>query len=224
MNHSPYTKAVGRKFHADGSVRYFPGNTIICPIPPDNAVYAELVRFAERLKALSCVSKFTLMPPSSYHMTVIQGVCEEDRKPELWSRDLPLDMPLEETDRYFRKKFAEIPIPHGFQMKFNEVETGSVALTLKLLPASDEDREALTQFRDRVSEQLGLRFPDHEAYQFHITIAYKIYELTGEEVGELQQFKEQEDREFGDRIGGLATPSPQLVFFKDMFEFASARP
>jgi hypothetical protein len=217
-NHN-YTIAVGRKFREDGSVRQFPGNTIICMIGPDNPVYPELIRFAESFKGLDCSRKYTLLPPSSYHMTVIQGVCEEVRKPELWSRNLSLDAPLEETDRFFSKQFHNVRIPEQFQMRFNYVSTAGVTLAVNLLPAEQEDTLALRTFREEVSERLGLRFPDHERYKFHISIAYKIHELAREEELELQAFKEQEENALQMRFGVLTTSKPQLVFFKDMFKF-----
>jgi hypothetical protein len=205
------TRAVGQKFHEDGSVRHFPGNTIICTIDEDNPAYARLIEVSESVKALSCSGKFTLLPPSSYHMTVIQGVCEEERKPELWSRYLSLDTPLEETDRFFMEKWQDIGIPEGFEMKFNYFHTDGTALTINLIPQTQKTANELKTFRDEVAEKLGLRFPNHDDYKFHISIGYKLYELTEEEEHELQSCKRQVEREM------------QLVLFKDMFAFGESR-
>ncbi len=51
METSQYTKAVGQKFHKDGSVRRFPGTTVISTLPPSLPIYAGLVDAQERLKA-----------------------------------------------------------------------------------------------------------------------------------------------------------------------------
>ncbi|NOU94400.1 DUF1868 domain-containing protein [Paenibacillus sp. LMG 31456] len=217
-----YTKVVGRKFHEDGSVRYFPGNTIICPVDPSSAVYAQLLRLADGFQKLSCSRSFTLLPPSSYHMTVIQGVCDEDRKTELWTRFLPLDAPLEETDRLFREKWETVRIPDGFNMKFHYLHAEGVALTVNLQPLTEDDAHELKMFRDDVSVKLGLRFPNHDDYHFHISIGYRIMDLTGEEEEELLRFKEQTERELGEHFGVYASVPPKLVFFKDMFKFADA--
>ncbi|WP_165452409.1 DUF1868 domain-containing protein [Paenibacillus thalictri] len=222
MDNHIYTAAVGRKFNEDGSVRRFPGNTIICTIGQDNPLYSELVSFAESFKELDCSRKYTLLPSSSYHMTVIQGVCEEVRKPEQWSRHLSLDAPLEETDRFFSQQFTKVRVPEQFRMKFSHVNTSGIALTVNLLPAELEVEAALRTFRDEVSEWLGLRFPNHDTYKFHISIAYKICQLTEEEESELQAFKEQAESILQKRFGVLTTSKPQLVFFSDMFKFDPA--
>jgi hypothetical protein len=218
-----FTKAVRRKFHEDGSVRHFPGNTIICPVDTDSAVFALLVRLAGQFRKLSCSRSFTLLPPSSYHMTVIQGVCDEDRKSQLWTRFLPLDAPLEETDRFFREKWETLQIPDGFNMKFHYLHTDGVALTVNLQPLTEADARKLKVFRDEVSDKLGLRFPDHDDYRFHLSIGYRIVELTEEGEVELLRFKEQTERELEEHFGIYTTVPPQLVFFKDMFKFADSR-
>ncbi|TBL80660.1 DUF1868 domain-containing protein [Paenibacillus thalictri] len=218
-----FTKAVGRKFHEDGSVRYFPGNTIICPIGPDNEVYAKLVKAAERFGQLSCAPCFTMLPSSSYHMTVIQGVCEEDRKPQLWSSFLPLDVPLEAADRFFREKWQAVRVPDGFAMTFDYLHTDGVALTVNLQPNTAADAQSLRRFRDEVSEQFGLRFPDHDVYRFHISLGYRIAELTGREEEELLRFKQHMEAEWSEQFGVYRSAPPQLVFFKDMFKFAETR-
>ncbi|MFD0679296.1 MULTISPECIES: DUF1868 domain-containing protein [unclassified Paenibacillus] len=223
VSHRVFTKAVGRKFHEDGSVRYFPGNTVICPIDPNHAVYPKLVKLAENFHKLSCSQKFTMLPPSSYHMTIIQGVCDEDRKQELWSRYLPLDAPLEEVDRFFREKWAKVRVPEGFNMKFNYLNTNGLALTVNLLPLAVDDTRKLKEFRDEVSNELGLRFPDHDDYRFHISIGYRIMELTVEEESELLSFKEQIELELMEHFGVYESVPPQLVFFKDMFKFSDIR-
>jgi hypothetical protein len=223
FHHRTFTKVVGRKFHENGSVRHFPGNTIICPVDPASAVYALLVQLADRFRKLSCSRSFTLLPPSSYHMTVIQGVCEDDRKPQLWTRFLPLDAPLEETDRLFREKWQTIRIPDGFNMKFHYLHTEGTALTVNLQPLKEDDARELKVFRDEVSDKLGLRFPGHDDYRFHISIGYRIMELTEEEEEELLRFKEQTERELAEHFGVYASVPPQLVFFRDMFKFADSR-
>ncbi|SFM09895.1 hypothetical protein SAMN03159341_11681 [Paenibacillus sp. 1_12] len=218
-----FTKVVGRKFHEDGSVRHFPGNTIICPVDPTSAVNALLVRLVGQFRKLSCSRSFTLLPPSSYHMTVIQGVCEDDRKPQLWTSFLPLDAPLEETDRLFREKWETVHVPDGFNLKFDYLHTGGVALTVNLQPLTEDDAQKLKVFRNEVSDKLGLRFPDHDDYRFHLSIGYRIVELTEEEEEELLGFKEQTERELEEHFGIYASMPPQLVFFKDMFKFADSR-
>lgn len=223
QNESRYTPAVGRKFHADGSVRYFPGNTIVCMIPSDSPISALLTEAAIRLSKLKCAGKFSLLPRSSYHMTVIQGVCDEDRKPHLWTRFLPVDAPLEQVDQLFSEQYNEIPLPSGFAMIFNYLRISDSAMMVYLLPQSEAVARSLQAFRDAVSEKLGVRFPDHERYEFHISLAYKIMHLTDEEELEIQQFKVDLEQDFRQNFGTYISSPPQLVFFKDMFAFGETR-
>lgn len=92
------TKNIGRKFNPDGSVRFFPGNTVISKLHEDSEIYPLISRISRSFREVQG-SKYAFLPEHSFHMTVIQGVCDEDRKAELWSRHLSLETPLEETDR-----------------------------------------------------------------------------------------------------------------------------
>ena len=59
-----YTKAVGTKFHPDGSLRCFPGNTIVSHT--EESSRPQLIWVQERYNELSFASrKLAFLPPSS---------------------------------------------------------------------------------------------------------------------------------------------------------------
>ncbi len=62
MEAPQYTKAVGKKFYKDGSVRRFPGNTVISKILPSLPIYAGLVDAQKRLKAADSMGKYVFFP------------------------------------------------------------------------------------------------------------------------------------------------------------------
>ena len=98
--HAPRpTAMVGVKFHADGSARSFPGSSIVSMVPPDSRLYRELCWIRERCREEPFAKKLAFLPPSSFHMTLVDLVCDQVRVPEHWSASIPLGCPLDEVDR-----------------------------------------------------------------------------------------------------------------------------
>ncbi|QQZ61289.1 DUF1868 domain-containing protein [Paenibacillus sonchi] len=217
------TSNVGRKFNQDGSVKEFPGNTIISCVDPSSETFAALNKLREQFLLLKSAGKFTVLPPSSFHMTLIQGICDVDRKAELWSRYLSLDTPLEEVDTFFKEKYKYVRQLEPVKMNFDFLDLNHHVIKVSLRPQDLKDALELTRFREDVSYHLGLRFPDHDRYVFHISLAYQIYHLTDEEKLELQVFKEKMDVEFGRLFGSFEPPVPRLVLFNNMFKFGEVR-
>ncbi|NJN16631.1 MAG: DUF1868 domain-containing protein [Oscillochloris sp.] len=75
-----YTREVGRKFHPDGSARLFPGNTVICFAAASEPLYQAAVGLQDRLRTTSYGHRFALLPPPSFHMTVIELLCDQVRE------------------------------------------------------------------------------------------------------------------------------------------------
>ena len=96
-----YAPAVGNKFYEDGTVRQFPGNTIICFADPQSQAFQEAEWAQQQLLRESYADKFAILPPSSFHMTVLDLICDQVRETEKWSSHLSLDAPLEEVDQHF---------------------------------------------------------------------------------------------------------------------------
>lgn len=217
-----YTKNVGQKYHADGSVRHFPGNTIICMVDTGTKLYEELVKVRDMLQEMKCVNKFTFMPPSSYHMTAIEGVCDQVRKQEYWTKFLPLDTPLEEVDKFFIERYSTVAKPESFSMKFDHIRIAS-GITLRLFPETDKVAQALKSFRDDVSEKLGLRFPDHDNYGFHISLAYNIIQLNDADKTEINEMSQKVDAYLKENLSVFKISSPRLLRFENMFKFSEKR-
>lgn len=71
---------IGTKFNADGSVRFFPGNTIISKIDHNAPVFEEFKKIRQMLADKPVARCVTMLPDDSIHMTVIEGVCHQWRK------------------------------------------------------------------------------------------------------------------------------------------------
>lgn len=218
---TPYTPVVGRKFHPNGAVREFPGNTIICFVPPDSAAYALACGLMDGARALPFARKLAFLPPSSLHMTVMELLTDQTRRPDKWSDQLPLDAPLEETDQFFLRTVPGAPAPPAFHMRYAGLRPNP-GMSITLLPASEEDARALRAYRDAVSRATGVRFADHEAYRYHISLAYLLMELEPDEEAALAQYFADRDPTLREKFGVFQTGQPQLVFFDDMFRFVPA--
>ena len=95
------SRNIGTKFNADGSVRFFPGNTVISFLEHDTKAWNCFTRIRSMLTDCAASRCATLMPDTSIHMTVFEGVCHYNRRPQAWFGDLPLDLPLEKADDVF---------------------------------------------------------------------------------------------------------------------------
>lgn len=217
-----FGQSVGLKFNADGSVKHFPGNTIVCVLDHDTEVYRRIKHekdFIESTIVNNCIS---ILPDESLHMTAIEGVCDHVRKETNWTSRFPLDTPLVEIDDFLEEQWKTIPTLTGVRMRFDNlwVESG---ICVGLYPATYEDDVKIRDWRDLVSERTGLRFPGHDRYRFHISMAYGIKMPTEEERICLEKIKEDFDKECKEKIFEFEIPSPSLTFFDDMFFFNKHR-
>lgn len=217
-----YAPAVGSKFYPDGSIRAYPGNTIICFVNPASPVFQHCAWIQGKLRALPFANKFTLLPMSSMHMTVFQLITHESRVPEKWSKALPLDAPLEATDTFFIEKWSKIEKPAPFRMAYRTLQQGHSGVSIRLRPRDSETQVGLRAYRELLADVMRVRFPDHETYEFHISLAYRILNLTERET-ELMHVLIVEVNEYLQlHFGTFETDEPQLTLFDDMFAFVPA--
>ena len=215
-------KNIGTKFNADGTVRRFPGNTIISMVNHEKDVFAHFLRIRalfEESPAAPCV---TLLPLDSIHMTVIEGVCDQVRQEGYWTSLLPLDCPLSATDALFEERFALLaPLGSVTLHMTHVVCTG--AILLRMEPVTPADAERLRLYRDAASAALGLRFPNHDSYRFHITLGYFTKEPTAVQAQALSDFCAQADRYIAQHDILMQAEQPVLTFFDSMFRFEPHR-
>lgn len=213
---------IGRKFHADGTVRHFPGNTIISMINHERDIFAHFLRIRQLFEGSAAAPCVTLLPLSSIHMTVIEGVCDQVRRADHWTSLLAPDCPLAETDTLFEKRFAGVAPMEPVTLRMTSIAFTS-AILLRLEPVTQEDAARLKRYRDEVSAALGLRFPNHDSYRFHISMGYFIKEPTPQEEQELRHFAKQANRYIAQHEILMQPEPPLLTFFDDMFCFIPHR-
>ncbi|PDT02305.1 hypothetical protein CO666_21295 [Rhizobium chutanense] len=208
---------VHTKFNLDGSVRAFPGNTIICHLAPASRLYAALSSLYGALEISDLAGLYTLLPPSSWHMTVFEGVCDQVRQPGFWPDDLGLDVPLAECDALFADKLSAFDLGSApsYRLRIAGWQPLVNGIALRLAPESAEEMR-LRRVRDRLSELLQLRHPGHEDYVFHLSIAYLIRHPDEEQRAALSAL-------LFELLSGLPDEfelgAPEFCRFADMFAF-----
>ena len=214
--------AVGKKFYPSGNVREWPGNTIICPVDPSSALHQTLKDVQEAAMAEPVMRKFALLPTSSLHMTLFEGVDLDHRRPPFWPSSSPSDSPLSVVDKWFQAQLADFHTGGGrFRMR-PDTETSAndlTAFTLHLTPADPRQDAQLKALRDRLSTTLQIRAPHHDQYRFHITLGYLIQWLSPSETTKVRQLYEGWFLQIAKAAPEFDIGPPVFCTFRDMFAF-----
>ena len=169
---------VGRKFTPDGTPLSCPGFTTVCHVEPASDAFLALVQAQEALKAGPLAQAFTLMPPDSLHMTIFEGVIDYSRSPERWPRHLPLDATIEYCAGEAKTRLAAARHNAAFTVQPTGIFAG---FSVSMAGATDHQDASLRETRNHLRDTLNLHRPDHDACQFHITLAYLLRWLNADE-------------------------------------------
>lgn len=159
---------LGVRFDRTG--RFLPeeGNTIVAQVIPGSATEEMLIWVREELMALPYARHFAFTDIPSYHMTVFEGVIETRRAPGYWPATLPLDASIDDATDAMAALLRDVPLLPSFAIRPVEV----TPFGLILAGATEADETAVRHWRDRLSDVLGYRTPQHDSYRFHTTLAY----------------------------------------------------
>jgi hypothetical protein len=220
----PAPDDVGRKFFANGRVRPFAGNTIICHIPQQGegfTAFDSLVDIYRDLPTRSFSRKVAVLPTSSYHMTIFSGADDQSREGAGWPSDIPRSTSIEECNAIFAQRLeafrTECQTP--IRMTLDEAATQPELITLRLKPINDAENLKLRRFRDRLADFLKIRTPSHDSYRFHITIGYQLDWLTAAELAEFVEAVREWKSNIMKRAGEFTLGTPEYCEFKDMYSF-----
>lgn len=218
---------VGRKFDANGSVLPFAGNTIVCHLPQqgeNSAAFDALLGIYRQVPGESWASKMTALPPSSYHMTIFGGANDKERRYPLWPAGLPLDLPMARCSEILGDRLRDVHLtddapPYRMRVNLAEPPASETPLTIRLHPADADTERRLRTLRDRLSKVMGIREPDHDRYQFHITLGYQFAAMAD---GETRAFRAALARwkdELARRVPIITLGAPEYCVLADMFAF-----
>ena len=216
-------EGVGTKFHPDGSVRRFAGNTFVSATGPGHPAHSALREVADRLAASEAGDRLALLPPSSYHMTVFEGINDQVRAVDRWPVELPLDATLDEANAFFADRLAgfEAGDVGPFRLGATGLHVGDVGIYIALEPRDDVENGRLRGLRDRLRDRLGFSKPGHETYRFHISLAYWIRHPRPSPTWDMQRAGLDElTRRL---LPEIEVPAPDFCHFDDMFAFPPQR-
>ncbi|KAJ7210666.1 RNA ligase/cyclic nucleotide phosphodiesterase [Mycena haematopus] len=208
------------KFDPDGNVQHYPGNTIVSHLSPSSEpeLYESMLALYDKLKSSHLSHLYALLPPSSWHMTVFEGVCDQVRVPRRWPDDLPMDASLEDCTSLFESKLCSFNLqcepPYRFSMTGFYPLVGIIGVHLE--PYATDENARIRDLRDRLSTLLHLRLKGHATYGLHFTMAYLLRFLTKEQDEDLRKL-------LMDHFDGMPKQfqlgAPEFCTFEDMFAF-----
>ncbi|KAI8270215.1 hypothetical protein K4K58_011616 [Colletotrichum sp. SAR11_239] len=218
-----YPAGVPSKFAPDGPVQAFPGNTIICHLSPSDPLYVSMQELSNKLAASKFASLITLLLPTSFHMTVFEGVCDQVRKPGYWPSDLPLEAPLEECNSKFVKALGAFHLgdEHAppYKMTVRGFDPLEIGIGVWLDGRTPAETERLRSLRNKLADKLNIRHPIHDGYGFHLSVAYLLRHLTDEQNRELLALLL---NHFEDMPKEFELSAPEFCTFENMFAFKRA--
>lgn len=185
----PYPIGVPIKFTADGVVQRYPGNTTVCHIPLSSPLILGLQKVYAALGTHPTLSKFhRLLPPWSWHMTVFDCMREVECEPGMWPTGLA-KRPLHESTTEFAQRLRRFGLnleAEGLAPPYRMKVSGFglpalVGVGLEVEGATPEEEKRLRRLRDRLADILGFKAPNHETYQFHITVSYMLRHIDGKD-------------------------------------------
>ncbi|KAF7187598.1 hypothetical protein HII31_10937 [Pseudocercospora fuligena] len=193
-----YPPAVPGRFMPDGTASHNPGNTLICMIQEGSEIYRGIKAVYDALvKHPTLSEKVHVMPPDSWHMTMLDCVGEDNREPGWWPPGKE-QQPLEECTLDFAIRLGKLDgalevdnlsPPYRVKGTGFDVENGfGIGLCVEGANAAEEKR--LRKLRDLLADTIGFRDLRHESYAFHVTICYFIRYVEGEDRAELVKLLE----------------------------------
>jgi hypothetical protein len=206
----------------------FAGNTIICHLPQQGEgaeAFRALLDIYRALPATGFARKMTALPPSSYHMTVMGGANDKDRRRPLWPADLPLDASMEACDRFVGDRLRDVALgedgpPYRMVVDTAEPAAGEGPLTLRLLPADGATRAKLYRLRARLAQAMGIAVAVPDRYGFHVTLGYTIAWLDDAEDTEFRRIFARWKEHVIAKAPIVTFGAPEYCTLDDMFHFA----
>ncbi|WP_018753847.1 DUF1868 domain-containing protein [Paenibacillus sanguinis] len=204
------------KFYPDGRAKDYLGNTIISFLNSElYNIYRESIKVMEALKNTELAQSYAFLPPSSFHVTILTLCREMDRGTPYWPRICSPEEEFIQIDKKLKETVEQIPKPQGIKM---EVDC-CLPINIRLKPASAHDEQKIRDYRDRVSEAVGIRHAGHDEFAFHLTYSYQLYELSHQEQAMAQAFCRHYTEVLRKKVAPFELPEPEFVIFNNMLEY-----
>lgn len=217
-----YGGQIGKKFNPDGSPRRYPGNTMIADVTPGCGAYDVMTRLRQMAVDAGFAQDMILLPEDSYHMTVLRGLNDLVRTDGFWPPALDRGVPMTAVDDYVSAAVASVPMPGSISMRFAGVIVSDEDFRVKVVPIDAKQNQVLRDFRDRAADAIGLRLPGHDAYTYHITLAYMRLVPQGERARALRELVRRMESCLMSQPP-FETTAPYVAYYDDMMVFYHQR-
>lgn len=227
------------KFDLQGTCTSYAGVTTVCALPAEHPLHIAMSRVHDAVLAEPLLrGVYALLPPSSYHMTVLAGVSGSSFHEQVsrsWAGAPPGIAPVStaawdvvpRAERPFVGELAARLAREGvstsrlwttFAMRVQRISIMRVTLE----PWDRGVADALAAWRDHVGRLLGTEVDPH--YGFHATISYSLLPAGRDEAVRAAQervdslaWAAEVRAAFG--AGPVVVCSPALCYFRDMGAF-----
>ncbi|WP_240230459.1 DUF1868 domain-containing protein [Devosia lacusdianchii] len=218
-HHPEPPRHLGTRYDQSGKFLPEPGNTVVCHLVPGSATEQALVDARARYMGMPDAGKLAFTPVESYHMTLFQGIIEGRRNAPYWPAEVATDTPIAAMTELFAKRLELFPGRADFAVEIVEaLPTGLV-----VEGATAADRHAMADWRNAFADIFGYRHPDHDSYQFHITMAYLIDWLDDAVLPSWQTMLDEVAEDIRRRAPVLELRAPAFCSFEDMNWFEELR-
>jgi hypothetical protein len=217
---------VGVKFNADGSVKEFIGSTFVGHVGQqgeDFAVFDTLLNIYREFPTLPFASKVALLPPSSYHVTVFVGLNEPDRNTPRWPAGVADDLSQPAATQKHLSLLRAQPRLNNSVFEFEMGDPPPLRIegapNIPLRPADAATARRLAAVRNDLAQLTGIRRPDHDSYQYHLTIGYIHQYLSAGEAQALQAANIRWMKSLAALPRRLRINNVQFCSLRDMYAF-----
>jgi|GEM_PF-1793905 len=214
---NPLKTSVGTKLDANGNYLPFPGLSIISFVDTTSILHKKLCDIQEIVRNSKYNSSFSFLPPQSFHMTVFDLLCDQERTEEKWSNLYDQNTEIKEIADDFSKSFSSLSFPENMKMKIDGCSDIEITLKLCLTPCDDNYSSLLYDFRNQISKITGIRHKNHDNYKFHISLAY----LRDKDIdeNEFNRFISNYEELLFSPYKIISLNKPEFVYFPNMTSF-----
>ena len=204
------------KFAQDGTPLAYGGTTVICHIDTASADFAALTGLQSALRPAAPEGAFAWLATDSFHMTVFDCTNDGRRGTAAWPQDLPAGAAIRDCADALLPRLAGLCLSDGFRVIATGLRFGC---SLRLAAADAAAETLLRQTRDRLAAALRLRDAGHNAYGFHITLGYRLRDLTLPEARQLLAAQAPAFAEFSSACPTIILGRAEFCMFDTLHRF-----
>lgn len=211
----------GEKWDIHGNAQRFTGNTFASPIPRNSAFLRAQIRAQDRLRASRFARHYVLTPHDSFHMTVLDGVNQNQLGTAVWPTWMARATSTVDTSIPFLRRLesARLDVPRTVTMRADGLRDMATGFIVALAPIDITTADALNRFRNQVTDLLGLSRTGFGAYRFHSTMGYRLVKPLPSELDEVHALQNEISEYFTGDAGTVTVDPIAFNIFDDMLAF-----